>query len=94
MPEKLPQKVQQKYFCNIYKCTVVFKLKILNLQMISKNGLLYVQILSYFELFQWHTFIEYFCVTAKAKKTHKNKRKEKLKRELSIDYRIKYTVKY
>ena len=62
--------------------------------MISKNGLLYVQILSYFELFQWHTFIEYFCGTAKAKKTHKNKRKEKLKRELSIDYRIKYTVKY
>ena len=48
MHEKPFEKVQQKYFYGIYKCTVVFKLKILNLQMFSK----YVQILSYIELFE------------------------------------------
>ena len=50
--EKPYEKLQQKYFCSICKCTVVFKRKILNLQMFSKNALLYVQILSYFELFE------------------------------------------
>ena len=50
MHEKTFEKVHQKYFHSINKYTVVFKLKILNLQMFSKNVLLYVQILSYFEL--------------------------------------------
>ena len=60
MHKKLFEKVQQAY--SIYKCTV-FKLKILNLQIFSSNALLYVQILSYFELFEYRT-IEFFCVTA------------------------------
>ena len=39
MHEKLSETVQQKYFYSICKCTVVFKMKILNLQMLSKNAL-------------------------------------------------------
>ena len=50
MHEKPFEKVQQKYFYSIFKCTVAFKLKILNLQLFSKNALLYVLILPYFEL--------------------------------------------
>ena len=57
MHEKPFEKVQQKYFYGIYKCTVVFKLKILNLQMFIKYGLFYVQILSYIELFEYRAFI-------------------------------------
>ena len=40
MHEEPFEKVQQKYFYSIYKCTVLLKLKILTLQMFSKNALL------------------------------------------------------
>ena len=49
MHKKLFEKLQQAY--SIYKCTVL-KLKILNLEIFSSNALLYVQIMSYFELFE------------------------------------------
>ena len=52
MHEKIFEKVQQKYFYNIYKCIVAFKLKTFILQMFSKNAPVYVQIMSYFELFK------------------------------------------
>ena len=40
MHEEPFEKVQQNYFYSIYKCTVLLKLKILTLQMFSKNALL------------------------------------------------------
>ena len=46
MHEKSFENVQQKYFHSIYKCAVVFKLKIFNFEMFSKNALLNVQTLS------------------------------------------------
>ena len=62
MHEKIFEKVQQKYFYSIYKCIVAFKLKTFILQMFSKNAPVYVQIMSYFELFKQLAFIEYFRV--------------------------------
>ena len=52
MHKKPFEMVQQKYFFSICKCSVVSKLKMLNLQLFSKNAFLSVQILSYFELFE------------------------------------------
>ena len=52
MHNKPCEKVQQKYIYGILKCPVASKLKILNLQMFSKNVFLCVEILFYFELFR------------------------------------------
>ena len=48
MHEKSFEKIRQKYFDSICKCTVVFKLKTLNLQMFSKYARLYVQMFVFF----------------------------------------------
>ena len=54
------------YTDGIQECTIVFKLKIFYLRIISRTlgikcSLLYVQILSYFELCEQRAFIAYFA---------------------------------